>query len=86
MKQVTKLTMVAIMGLIMVGCASTGDLDELHAHIDSDMKALHDHVDADMKAMAAEQAKLAAEQAKLEVDHADINTKLDNLFKKSMSK
>jgi murein lipoprotein len=86
MKQLTKLTMVAIMGLIMVGCASTGDVDELHAHVDSDMKVLHDHVDSDMAAMAAEQAKLASEQAKLAAEHADINTKLDNMFKKSMTK
>ena len=79
MKYVTKLTMIAIMGLTMVGCASTGDIDELHAHVDSDMKVMQEKMDTDMKTMAAEQAKLAA-------DHAEINTKLDNMFKKSMSK
>lgn len=60
----------------LVGCASSGDLEELHAHVDADMKTLHDHVDADMKAMADSDAKSLAE----------INTKLDNMFKKSMSK
>lgn len=75
MKQVTKLSMIAIMSLIMIGCASTGDLDELHAHVDSDMKVLQGQVDT----ITVEQAKLAAEQA-------GVNTKLDNMFKKTMSK
>jgi outer membrane murein-binding lipoprotein Lpp len=63
----------------LVGCASTGDVEELHAHVDSDMKVMQDKMDTDMKAMAAEQARLTA-------DHAAMNSKLDNMFKKSMSK
>lgn len=80
-----KIMLVAILATL-VGCASTSDIDELHAHVDSDMKVLHDHVDADMAAMAAEQAKIVKEQAKLAADQSDMNAKLDNLFKRSMSK
>ena len=62
--------------LTVVGCASNGDVAELHAHVDSDMAALQSHIDADMKAMAESDAKSLAE----------VNTKLDNMFKKSMTK
>lgn len=62
--------------LTVVGCASSGDIDELQAHVDSDMKTLHDHIDADMKAMAESDAK----------NEAAINAKLDNMFKRSMLK
>ena len=74
MKKIMLAPMVIL--LTVVGCASTGDVDELHAHVDADMKTLHDHIDADMKAMADSDAKSLAE----------INTKLDNMFKKSMTK
>ena len=70
-----KIMLVAMLATL-VGCASTGDIDELHAHVDSDMKTLHDHIDADMKAMAESDAK----------NEAAINAKLDNMFKKSMTK
>ena len=70
-----KIMLVAMLATL-VGCASTGDVDELHAHVDSDMKTLHDHIDADMKSMAESDAK----------NEAAINAKLDNMFKKSMTK
>jgi len=70
-----KIMLVAMLATL-VGCASTGDIDELHAHVDSDMKTLHDHIDADMKSMAESDAK----------NEAAINAKLDNMFKKSMTK
>lgn len=70
-----KIMLVAMLATL-VGCASTSDVDELHAHVDSDMVTLHEHIDADMKAMAESDAKSLAE----------INTKLDNMFKKSMTK
>jgi hypothetical protein len=72
MKKIILIAMLAS----LVGCATSGDLEELHAHVDADMKTLHDHIDADMKAMADSDAKSLAE----------INTKLDNMFKKSMTK
>jgi hypothetical protein len=72
MKKIILIAMLAS----LVGCATSGDLEELHAHVDADMKTLHDHIDADMKAMADSDAKSLAE----------INVKLDNMFKKSMSK
>lgn len=72
MKKIILIAMLAS----LVGCATSGDLEELHAHVDADMKTLHDHIDADMKAMAESDAKSLAE----------INTKLDNMFKKSMTK
>ena len=70
-----KIMLVAMLATL-VGCASTGDIDELHAHVDSDMKALQSHIDADMKAMAESDAK----------NEAAINAKLDNMFKRSMLK
>lgn len=70
-----KIMLVAMLATL-VGCASTGDVDELHAHVDSDMKTLHDHIDADMKAMAESDAK----------NEAAINSKLANMFKRSMLK
>ena len=70
-----KIMLVAMLATL-VGCASTGDVDELHAHVDSDMATLQSHIDADMKAMAESDAKSLAE----------VNTKLDNMFKKSMTK
>lgn len=70
-----KIMLVAMLATL-VGCASTGDIDELHARVDSDMKALQSHIDADMKAMAESDAK----------NEAAINAKLDNMFKRSMLK
>jgi len=70
-----KIMLVAMLATL-VGCASTGDIDELHAHVDSDMKTLHDHIDADMKSMAESDAK----------NEAAINAKLANMFKKIMMK
>jgi predicted small lipoprotein YifL len=72
MKKIILIAMLAS----LVGCATSGDLEELHAHVDADMKTLHEHIDADMKAMADSDAKSLSE----------INTKLDNMFKKSMTK
>lgn len=74
-----KLIILAAMLATLVGCASTSDVDALHAHVDSDMKVMQEKMDADMKALADDHARIVA-------DHASINTKLDNVFKKSMSK
>jgi outer membrane murein-binding lipoprotein Lpp len=92
MKKVIKLSMIAMVATLVVGCASTSDIENLQSQIDglktsvasasSDAQsALAAANDAASKAAAAEAAaNRAAQYAQ------DTNSKLDNLFKKSMLK
>ena len=92
MKKVIKLSMIAMVATLVVGCASTSDIENLQSQIDglkssvasasSDAQsALSAANDAAAKAAAAEAAaNRAAQYAQ------DTNSKLDNLFKKSMLK
>ncbi len=92
MKKVIKLSMIAMVATLVVGCASTSDIENLQSQIDglktsvasasSDAQsALAAANDAASKAAAAESAaNRAAQYAQ------DTNSKLDNLFKKSMLK
>ena len=92
MKKVIKLSMIATIATLVVGCASTSDIANLQSQIDglktsvasasSDAQsALSAANDAAAKAAAAESAaNRAAQYAQ------DTNSKLDNLFKKSMLK
>ena len=92
MKRVIKLSMIAMVATLVVGCASTSDIENLQSQIDglktsvasasSDAQsALSAANDAAAKAAAAEAAaNRAAQYAQ------DTNSKLDNLFKKSMLK
>jgi len=84
--------MIAMVATLVVGCASTSDIENLQSQIDglktsvasasSDAQsALAAANDAASKAAAAEAAaNRAAQYAQ------DTNSKLDNLFKKSMLK
>jgi outer membrane murein-binding lipoprotein Lpp len=90
--KVIKLSMIAMVATLVVGCASTSDIENLQSQIDglktsvasasSDAQsALAAANDAASKAAAAEAAaNRAAQYAQ------DTNSKLDNLFKKSMLK
>ena len=92
MKKVIKLSMIAMVATLVVGCASTSDIENLQSQVDglktsvaqasSDAQsALSAANDAADKAAAAEAAaNRAAQYAQ------DTNSKLDNLFKKSMLK
>ena len=92
MKKMVKLSMLVLVASLVVGCASTSDIENLQSQIDglkssvasasSDAQsALSAANDAAAKAAAAEAAaNRAAQYAQ------DTNSKLDNLFKKSMLK
>ena len=92
MKKVVKLSMIALVASLAVGCASTSDVENLQSQVDglktsvaqasSDAAAAQSAAaDAASKAAAAESAaNRAAQYAQ------DTNSKLDNMFKKSMMK
>jgi len=92
MKKVIKLSMIAMVASLVVGCASNGDIEGLQSQIDglktsvaqasSDAQSAQSAAaDAAAKASAAESAaNRAAQYAQ------DTNSKLDSMFKKSMMK
>ncbi len=92
MKKVIKLSLIAMVATLVVGCASTSDIENLQSQVDglktsvaqasSDAQSAQSAAaDAAAKAAAAESAaNRAAQYAQ------DTNSKLDNLFKKSMLK
>ncbi|MDD5266449.1 MAG: Lpp/OprI family alanine-zipper lipoprotein [Methylococcales bacterium] len=92
MKKVMKLSMIAMVASLVVGCATNGDIENLQSQIDglktsvaqasSDAQSAQSAAaDAAAKASAAESAaNRAAQYAQ------DTNSKLDNMFKKSMMK
>jgi outer membrane murein-binding lipoprotein Lpp len=92
MKRVMKLSMVALVASLVVGCATNGDIENLQSQVDglktsvaqasSDAAAAQSAAaDAASKAAAAESAaNRAAQYAQ------DTNSKLDSVFKKSMQK
>lgn len=92
MKKIVKLSMIAMVASLVVGCATNGDIENLQSQIDglktsvaqasSDAAAAQSAAnDASAKAAAAEAAaNRAAQYAQ------DTNSKLDNMFKRSMMK
>jgi murein lipoprotein len=92
MKKVIKLSMIAMVASLVVGCATNSDIENLQSQIDglktsvaqasSDAQSAQSAAaDAAAKASAAESAaNRAAQYAQ------DTNSKLDNMFKKSMMK
>ncbi|MGZ8095435.1 MAG: Lpp/OprI family alanine-zipper lipoprotein [Methylosarcina sp.] len=92
MKKIVKLSMIALAASLVVGCATNGDVENLQSQIDglktsvaqasSDAAAAQSAAnDASAKAAAAEAAaNRAAQYAQ------DTNSKLDNMFKRSMMK
>ena len=86
------LLMISILALVMSGCASTGDIENLQGQIDS----LSGRIDA--ANLAANDAKMSAQDAQAKASRAEqaalraaavsaeINEKLDRLFKKAQHK
>jgi uncharacterized protein YcfL len=92
MKKVIKLSIIAIVASLVVGCATSSDIENLQVQIDglkvsvaqasSDAQSAQSAaVDASAKASAAEVAANQAAQLS-----QDANSKLDNMFQKSMAK
>ena len=73
-----KLSMVALVASLVVGCASTSDVENLQSQIDG-LKTSVAQASADAAA-AESAANRAAQYAQ------DTNSKLDSMFKKSMMK
>ncbi|ASF44673.1 Lpp/OprI family alanine-zipper lipoprotein [Methylovulum psychrotolerans] len=92
MKRVVKLSMVALAVSMVVGCASSSDIDGLQSQIDSlktsvaqassdASSAMSAANDASSRAAAAESAANRAAQYAQET-----SSKLDSMFKKTMMK
>jgi outer membrane murein-binding lipoprotein Lpp len=92
MKKVMKLTLIALVAAMAVGCASTSDIDNLQSQIDglktSVAQASSDAASAQSAAAdAASKAASAEAAANRAAQYAqDTNSKLDSMFKKSMMK
>jgi murein lipoprotein len=85
MKRLVKVSMVALAASLMVGCATNEDIENLQTQIDG-LKTSVAQASSDAAAAnaAASDAKAAAERAAQYAQ--DTNSKLDNMFKKSMMK
>jgi murein lipoprotein len=89
---VVKSLMILVMSIVMFGCASTSDIENLQSQIDS----VSGRVDA--ANLSANDAKMAAQDAQVKASRAeqaanraaqysaDVNEKLDRLFKKQQHK
>jgi outer membrane murein-binding lipoprotein Lpp len=92
MKKVVKLSMVAFAVSLLVGCASSSDIDNLQSQIDglktSVAQASSDAASANSAASDAASRAAAAESAANRAAEAAAltNTKLDDLFHKRMIK
>ncbi len=92
MKKLVKLSMVALVASLVVGCAGTSDIENLQSQIDglktSVAQASSDAASAQSAANdAASRAAAAESAANRAAQYAqDTNSKLDNMFKKSMMK
>ncbi|MBZ4202019.1 MAG: hypothetical protein LAC70_02730 [Methylovulum sp.] len=92
MKNAVKLTIVALTLTFVAGCASTSDIENLQSQIDglktSVAQASSDAASAQSAANdAASRAAAAESAANRAAQYAqDTNSKLDNMFKKSMMK
>jgi murein lipoprotein len=85
MNRLVKLSMIALAASLMVGCATNSDIENLQTQIDG-LKTSVAQASSD-----AASANAAAADAKASADRAaqyaqDTNSKLDNMFKKSMMK
>lgn len=85
MKRLIKVSMIALAASLVVGCATNSDIENLQTQIDG-LKTSVAQASSD-----AASAQAAAADAKASADRAaqyaqDTNSKLDNMFKKSMMK
>ena len=91
MKNAVKLTIVALTLTFVAGCASTSDIENLQSQIDglktSVAQASSDAASAQSAANDAASRAAAESAANRAAQYAqDTNSKLDNMFKKSMMK
>jgi murein lipoprotein len=85
MKRFINVSMVALAASLMVGCATNSDIENLQTQIDGlKTSVAQASSDAASASAAAADAKAAAERAAQYAQ--DTNSKLDNMFKKSMMK
>ena len=85
MKRLMKVSMVTLAASLMVGCATNSDIENLQTQIDGlKTSVAQASSDAASASAAAADAKAAAERAAQYAQ--DTNSKLDNMFKKSMMK
>jgi len=85
MKKVIKLSMIAMVASLVVGCATNSDIENLQSQIDGlKTSVAQASSDAQSAQTAAQEAKDAANRAAQYAQ--DTNSKLDSLFKKSMMK
>jgi murein lipoprotein len=85
MKRLVNVSMIALAASLMVGCATNSDIENLQTQIDGlKTSVAQASSDAASANAAASDAKAAAERAAQYAQ--DTNSKLDNMFKKSMMK
>jgi outer membrane murein-binding lipoprotein Lpp len=85
MKKVMKLSMIAMVASLVVGCATNSDIENLQSQIDGlKTSVAQASSDAASAQSAAQEAKDAANRAAQYAQ--DTNSKLDSMFKKSMMK
>jgi len=85
MKKVIKLSMIAMVASLVVGCATNSDIENLQSQIDGlKTSVAQASSDAQSAQAAASEAKDAANRAAQLSE--DTNSKLDHMFKKSMMK
>ncbi len=85
MKKLMKISMIALAASLVVGCATNSDIENLQTQIDGlKTSVAQASSDAASAQAAATDAKAAAERAAQYAQ--DTNSKLDNMFKKSMMK
>jgi outer membrane murein-binding lipoprotein Lpp len=85
MKKVIKLSMIAMVASLVVGCATNSDIENLQSQIDGlKTSVAQASSDAQSAQAAASEAKDAANRAAQYAQ--DTNSKLDSMFKKSMMK
>ena len=92
MKKVMKLSMVALVASLVVGCATNGDIENLQSQVDGlKTSVAQASADAASAKSAADSASSQAAAAEAAANRAaqyaqDTNSKLDSMFKKSMMK
>jgi murein lipoprotein len=92
MKKLVKLSMVALVASLVVGCASTSDIENLQSQIDGlKTSVAQASSDAASAQNAAAEASSSASRAEAAANDAaqtarEVSHKLDNMFKKSMMK
>ena len=85
MKRLVKVSMVALVASLMVGCATNSDIENLQTQIDGlKTSVAQASSDAASASAAAADAKAAAERAAQYAQ--DTNSKLDRIFKDKMMK